>query len=139
MTSAPVHIQLTNRQENLCEYGGAFGALLSLTCLIQHLIVTRSHWIAHLMLFLYVFAIVAFLLLAFKQTISPILVIVSTVFSLAIQVIWMKSYAFSLVVLSLFLYHVIMVVVIFAESLPAALKRKRIAEIEEEMRWAGRI
>ena len=58
---------LTERQLNLCEYGGTFGVLLSLTCLIQHLIVTINNWITRAMTPYYLFAIVVFILLGLKK------------------------------------------------------------------------
>jgi hypothetical protein len=130
---------LKTSQQNLCEYGGAFGVMLTLTCLIQHLIVTKSHWITSLMLVEYFFAVVVFLLFALKKSYSPVLIIISTVFSLAVQLVWMRQFAFSLVVVCLFVYHIVLLVFIYTEEIPAALKRRRMAEIEEEMKWADKI
>jgi hypothetical protein len=113
--------------------------MLSVTCLIQHLVVTLTTLITQVMILLYLFAIVAFLLLAMKKVIAPVLIIISAVFSMCLQVIWMREYAFSLVVLSLFLYHVIIIVALFAEGIPAVLKRKKLAAIEEEHKWLGKI
>jgi hypothetical protein len=140
MSSASPLNPLTNRQENICTYGGTFGVLLSLTCLIQHFAVTNpQHWAAKLMIVAYLFAIIAFLFLAFQKPIALILLIVSACFSLITEVIWMRDAAFSLVVVILLMYHVIIIVVLFTEQIPARLKQKRLAEIEEEMKWAGKI
>jgi len=127
------------KDENLCEYTGLFGVLLSLTCFIQHLVVTRSHWIAQLMMVGYLFAIVAFLLLGLKKPISPVLLIISAVFSFTTEIIWVKGLVFSLVVLLLVLYTVVIVVVLYVEQVPQKLKQKRQAEKEEEELWAGKI
>jgi hypothetical protein len=130
---------LTDRQENFCEYGGAFGVMLSLTCLIQHLVVSNPGWVTHSMFFVYVFAIFSFLMLGIKKHIAPILLIISGVLSILLIYVWMREMAFSLVVISLFAYHVIMLVCLYVEQVPQQLKRKRMAEIEEEHRWAGKI
>ena len=50
-----------------------------------------------------------------------------------------KRFAFSLVVLLLVLYTVIIVVGVYVEQIPQKLKQKRLAEKEEEELWAGKI
>jgi hypothetical protein len=127
------------KDENLCEYTGLFGILLSLTCLIQHFVVTRSLWITQLMTVGYIFAIIVFLLLALKKPAAPVLLIISAVFSFITQIIWVKGFAFSLVVLLLVLYTAVAVVVLYVEQLPQKLKQKRLAEKEEEELWVGKI
>ena len=127
------------KDENLCEYTGLFGVLLSLTCLIQHFVVTRSLWITQLMTVGYIFAIIAFLLLGLKKPVAPVLLIISAAFSFTTQIIWMKGFAFSLVVLLLVLYTVVIAVVLYVEQVPQKLKQKRQAEKEEEELWAGKI
>lgn len=138
MSETP-HNVLTERQLNLCEYGGAFGVLISLTCLIQHLIVTINNWITQLMIPYYFIAITVFLLLAFKKTYSVILLIISGVLSLIILLAWIKHHAFSVIVMALFFYHVIMIIALYVEQVPSKLKEKKRLEREEEDSWAGKI
>lgn len=130
---------LTERQQNLCEYGGTFGVLISLTCLIQHIIVAIPQWITRAMIILYIFIIIAFFLLALKKHYAPVLVIISAVFSLVLEYIWMTHYSFSLVVLALFIYMISIIVTLHVEQVPQKLKEKRLAEIKEEQEWAGKL
>jgi hypothetical protein len=131
---------LTNRQENICTYGGTFGVLLTVTCLIQHFIVANPwHWFYNAMIAPYIFCTLSFLLLALQKPVSLIFLIISAVFALLLELVWMKSFAFSLVVLLLLMYLIIIIVILFTEQIPARLKQKRLAEIEEEMKWAGKI
>jgi hypothetical protein len=139
MDPVPGHKILTERQLNLCEYGGAFGVMLSLTCLIQHFIVTINNWITQSMIPCYLFAIVAFLLLAIKKPVAPFFLIISGVLSLFAQFLWTKHQSISVVVLCLFLYHVIIIVGIYAEHVPSKLKQKKDAEKAERETWAGKI
>jgi hypothetical protein len=139
MSPVPGHYVLSERQTNLCEYGGAFGVMLSLTCLIQHLVVTINNWITQLMIPGYIFAIIAFLFLGLKKSISTILLGISLVISLVMVAVWMKHQSSSVVVTSLFIYHVIMIVCMSAEDIPAKLKQKQRAEQEERDNWAGMI
>lgn len=91
------------------------------------------------MIVLYLFIIVSFLLLALQKSLAAALLIIGAAFSLVLQYVWMMSAVFSLVVLILFLYHVVLIVILFTEQIPARLRQKRKAEIEEERKWAGKI
>jgi hypothetical protein len=131
---------LTSRQENICTYGGTFGVLLTITCLIQHFIIANpQHWLFNVMAPCYLFCILSFLFLAFQKPVAIVFLSISGVLALLMEVVWIRDAAFSLVVLLLFVYLVIMIVVLFTEQIPARLKQKRLAEIEEEMKWAGKI
>jgi hypothetical protein len=130
---------LTERQTNICNYGGAFGILLSVTCLIQHLVVTRSTWVSQVMVSLYFFAIMAFLLLALLKHYAHILLIISSVFAIIMQYLWMREAAFSLTVTMLFMYHVIILVILFTEQVPQKLKQKKQLQKAEEAEWMGKL
>lgn len=139
MTGGPLN-PLTERQQNFCTYGGTFGILIALTCLIQHMVVVvRSNWVTHTMIMFYVIIAVFFLLLALQKSFAPILLIIGAVFSLITQYIWMRELSFSLAVLLLFVYHIILLVALYTEQVPGQLLRKRRAEIEEESKWAGKL
>ncbi len=79
------------------------------------------------------------MLLAFQKSISPVLIIVGTAFSMVIEWIWLHDFSFSLVVLCLFLYHVTLLVVLFVEGIPKKLKQKAELKRNEEQQWAGKI
>ena len=130
---------LTNYQEDLCTYGGTFGALLSVTCFIQHLIFALSNWVTLSMNAAYIFIIVAFVLLAFQKSISPVLIIIGTVLSMIIESVWIHDFSFSLAVLFLFLYHGVILVLLFAENIPKKLKQKADLKRNDEEQWAGKI
>lgn len=130
---------LTTRQKDICSYAGAFGILLSLTCLIQHIMITRSHWITFVMLGIYFFAALAFFLLALQKQIAPLLLIISTALAFIAQVILMRHGLFSLVVVLQLLYHVIVVVIIYVEQIPKRLKLKAQLLRQEEENWRDKI
>lgn len=87
----------------------------------------------------YVFAIAAFALLGLQKTHAIIFLIISGCSAAFTEYQWMKHYSFSLVVLMLFIYHVIIIVVMFTEQVPERLKQKRLAEQAEEDEWRGKI
>ena len=130
---------LTNGEKNFCEYGGGFGVLLSLTCLIQHLVIAIPNSTTNPMIPAYVFTIIAFIFLALQKFISVVLLIISAVFSLVIQYLWITHYSFSLVVLLLFVYHMVIIVSFFIENMPKKLKMKKVAEKAERESWSGKI
>lgn len=130
---------LTNRQQNICEYGGLFGVLLSITCLIQHLVAAIPNRITYPMIPAYLLAVTAFLLLAILKPVSVYFLLPSAVLSLIIEWRFMTHYAFSLVVLLLFLYHIIILVVIFTEQIPAKLREVQKIKNAEEAEWRDKI
>jgi hypothetical protein len=130
---------LTNWQKNICEWGGLIGALLSLTCLIQHLAVVIPGKITNPMIPEYLLAIAAFILLGLQKAIAPVLIIISAVYAAIIEYLWMTHASFSLVVMLLFIYHIIILVALYTEQIPQRLIQKRKAEKEEADSWADKI
>jgi membrane protein YdbS with pleckstrin-like domain len=87
----------------------------------------------------YIFAITGFVCLGLQKYVSIVLMIISAVFSAIIEYLWITHYSFSVVVILLFLYHVIVLVTLFAENIPGKLKMKRTAEKTERDIGAGKI
>jgi predicted neutral ceramidase superfamily lipid hydrolase len=131
--------RLTEKQQEFFTYTGTFGALLGATCLVQHMAISRDHWIAYVMMFIYIFSILAFVLLALKKVSAPVLLIFSAVFVLVAEVILIKSFVFSLVVLLLFLYSSVIVVLLYVEQLPKKLKEQALAEKIEKQLWEDKL
>jgi hypothetical protein len=126
-------------QQNTCAYTGTFGALIAATCVIQHLAITRDHWVTLMMLLFYVLSITSFILLALQKKESPALLIISAVLSFASEIILLKSYVFSLIVLLLFLYTAIIIVVLYMDKIPARLRDKAMLANAEKATWEGKI
>jgi len=139
MTTTSNLYPLTNRQKDICTYGGIMGILISFTCLIQLMIFETENWKVAVLLSIYLVPIVAFSLLSFQKSIASVLLIISAVLVFAAEIIWIRSHAFSLVVLLLLIYNIIAVVFVYAEQVPKKLKQKRLAEKEEASLWEGKI
>lgn len=133
------YTSLTNGQKNLCEYGGVIGILLSLTCLIQHLILAIPSAVTNPMIPAYVFATIAFVLLSLQKQVSIILLIISFVFIFIINAVWIRHFSFSLAVLLLLIYHVIAIIILFVEKIPMKLKLKAATEKAERDSWANKL
>ncbi len=130
---------LTKSDRNLCEYGGAFGVLITITCLIQHFALAIPNWLTNLMIFMYLCMMVAFLLLGLQKHFAPWLIMVGALFSLAIEFLWMMDFSFSPIVIILFLYHIGIIVFMFVENIPRKLKQNWVARKTEEESWNGKI
>jgi hypothetical protein len=130
---------LTNRQKDICSYASVFGALLGLTCLIQHITITRAHWLTYTLALAYVLIIVCFILLGLQYWFSPVSLIVAIALSMFAEFILIKNGVFSLVVLLQFIYSVIVVVVIYTEQIPKLLKQKALAIKAERDEWKDKI
>jgi hypothetical protein len=130
---------LTNRQKDICTYGGIIGVMLSLTCLIQLMIIGTTHWMVAVLLLIYLVPITAFTCLALQKPIAPVLLIISSVLVLAAEIAWIRAQQFSLVVLLLLLYNIVAVVFVYVEQVPQKLKQKRLAEKAEASLWEGKI
>ncbi len=129
----------TNRQQDICSFGGVIGLLLSLTCLVQLMIYGTSYWLVPVLMGIYIFTAIAFLLLVLQKPVAPLLLIISAVLLLLAELIWIRARSFSLVVLLLFLYCVLAVIFIYIEQVPAALRQKQLALREEAEQWRGKI
>jgi predicted ferric reductase len=61
----------------------------------------------------YLLAIISFILLALHKPVAIVLLFISAVYAAINEYLWMSNYAFSLVVLLLFVFHIIILVAKF--------------------------
>ena len=132
--------KLTKFEEGICNYTGAFGILISLTCVIQLFIVAPDHWINGVILVTYAYIIFSYLFLALGRQSAPILMILSAVLSFA------STFAFilinrqiSYIVIIQYVYCTTITVFIFVDGLYQRLVAREIERRLEEAAWAGKI
>jgi hypothetical protein len=130
---------LNERQQNICIYGGLFGALLATTCLIQHMVISGTHWIAFILMGIYIYTLLAFLLLAFQKAIAPILLIGAASLMLITVLFVRLAGLISPALVLLYLYCTIMTVLVYIEYLPQRLKEKEMLKRNEEIVWKDKI
>jgi CHASE2 domain-containing sensor protein len=130
---------LTERQQNLCVYGGLFGAMLTATCLIQHIALSTNHWIAFVLMGVYAYTLLVFILLAFQRMLAPLLLITSSSLIMISLVFVLAGGFYSLALILLFLYCTVITIVIYMEQLPSKLKQKALIKRQEEMAWRDKI
>lgn len=126
---------LSRQQESFCENAGIFGALISITCLVQHMVFMLPHWITYSIMGVYVLCSTGFILLAKKNATAPILLLISAVLILLLEVLMTLSLAFSLVLVLLLINLIVINAVLYGGSTARQLKKRSIAIKEEAAQW----
>ncbi|RZM03452.1 MAG: hypothetical protein EOO88_56515 [Pedobacter sp.] len=129
--------ETSSAQESFCENYGAAGALLSLTGLFQLIYVMNDHWIGFVMMAIYVLAITSFVVLITKSRASFPLVLTTGILVFLMTVYTILSNFFSLILLILFIYTLIITVLLQTNGVDAYLKARRAAKDEELKKWDG--
>lgn len=130
---------LSKEQESFCDNAGLFGVLLSIACLVQHLVFMLPHWITYTITGVYILSIVSFILLAKKNAVAPLLLIISAILVLLLEVFMTLALAFSLVLVMLLVYLFVINILMYAGGTPKQLKRRHTALKEEEAEWNKRL
>ena len=126
---------LSRQQESFCENAGLFGALISITCLVQHLVFMIPHWITYSIAGVYILCITGFILLAKKNASAPLLLLISAVLVLLLEVFMTLALAFSLVLLLLLVYMVVINAVLYGGDTAKQLRKRNAALKEEAAQW----
>lgn len=131
--------QLSQGQQDTCTYLGIFGCLITATVIIQHMLITRTHWLTFVLLAIYFFVLASFILLALKNYLSPVLLSIGTGAMLFSNVMILKYNLISAVVLILFLYLVVVILLLFMGNYPTLLHKVYMAKKAEEREWEGKL
>lgn len=132
--------KLSKNEEGICSYTGAFGILISLTCVIQLFIVAPDHWVNGVMLGAYGYIIFCYFFLAFGRHSAPLLMIIASLLSLA------SAFAFvlinrqiSYIVIIQYVYCTTIMTFLFVDGLYNRLLTRAMEKRIEESAWAGKI
>jgi predicted membrane protein len=130
---------LTKEQENFCNNAGLAGLLITVTCLLQHLVVMATTWVAFSIIPIYLLTIGAFLLLMRQSQYAQIFLIISTSLIFLLELFLIYNMVYTLVLLILLIYCVIILTLILTSNLPGKLRLKALAAKKEEQEWDGKI
>ncbi len=128
---------LNRKQENFCENAGIAGELLSITCLIQHLVFMVPGWLTYSILIVYCMAIAGFVMLARKSHQAFWLLLAAAILLFIVTAFMILIKAFSLVVPLLLIYTVIIVAVLSLNGIQPSLKEKWLHQKSEDEKWNG--
>lgn len=128
---------LTKKQESFCENGGIFGVLISLTCLIQHIVFMIPAWVNYAVIAVYFLSITGFILLAKRSSKAYLIILISSILIFLVTALMILSFVFSLVLLILLIYSILMIVFMKVNDIPKQLHQKEKAERAEREKWDG--
>jgi len=131
--------QLPQGKEDTCTYTGIFGCLLTATVLIQHILITREHWLTFVLLVIYLFSLLSFIMLGIRSRVSPLLLIVNTGLLMFANVMVLLQGLFSAALIALMLYSTAVVCFLYVSGYPALLNEVARAKRDEEKEWEGKI
>ena len=131
--------RLDAKDENLCNYTGLFGILISATCLIQHVIFGLDTWLLFAILIVYMMVAASFVLLVLKQWYVHIALIVACVLSAIVEAIHFLAHVFSPISVILFVYTITVTTFLLIENVPAKLALVAAAKKAEENEWREKI
>jgi hypothetical protein len=129
----------SSRDQDLCNYTGLFGVMISSVCLIQHFFITNPAWITGIIAAIYLFSIVSFVLLAIQRSVAPVLLIVVSILVLMAELIVLGHGLFSVILLLLCIYSLVVTIYIYVDGVPSRLAHRAAAKRIEEQQWQGKI
>ena len=131
--------EISRKDAELCGMLGCVGAAIATVVLLQHLYFMVAIWIAYIMALVYMLSIIAFVLLATKKNIAPVLLIISSGLTLATVLYHTLAVAFSMLVTLLMLYSIIVTIVIYIEEMPRKLNAHYLYKKSENDYWENKL
>jgi hypothetical protein len=130
---------LTRKEESFCLINSIFGILIAATALIQHMTLMTDHWVAFLLIAVYILPIIAYSFLMRKSNYALVLLWISLLLVFAMELLLSYANVFSVIILFLLMYLIVTVLVLQLSGIHILLKKKYIAEKQEEDHWADKI
>ncbi|HLO37091.1 MAG TPA: hypothetical protein VK173_01235 [Lacibacter sp.] len=126
-------------KNNFCFYAGLFGVLISVATLFQMFIYGSGNWMAFSVILCVVFSITAFSFLIAKSRFTLPLLLSNTILFLLINIFFLITLSFSLLIVILFLYSSIILSIFWAGGTPAYLKQLHKYKKQEELEWQNKL
>lgn len=131
---------LSKQQENFCDNAGLAGVLISLTCLFQHFYFMIPGWVTYSIIIVYLSALAGFILLMRKSPSAFGVLLISGILILALESFMILAKTYSLVLLLLLIYTVIIIALMYTSAeLQKNLRRRHIAKKADEAEWEGKL
>jgi hypothetical protein len=126
-------------KNNFCFYAGLFGVLISVVTLFQMFIYGSGNWMAFFVILSIVFSITSFSFLVAKNRFTLPLLLSNTILFFVINILFLITLSFSLLIVLLFLYSAIILTIFWAGGTPAYLKQLYKYKKQEELEWQNRL
>lgn len=131
--------ELPKKDAELCGTLGFVGATIATVTLFQHFYFMTTVWVAYAMMLVYMFTIVAYILLITKKSTAPVLLIIASGLLLLTMVYYTLAVAFSLLVTLLMLYTLVITILVFIEEMPQKLTSHNLYKKENDAYWANKL
>jgi hypothetical protein len=129
----------STRDQDLCNYAGFFGILMSAISLIQHFTITQPGWLSGILACIYIFSIVSFALFAAQKPVSTILLIIVSALIIVSELVVLAHGLFSIILLLLCVYSMVITIYVFVDGIPGRLAQRAAAKRIEDQQWNGKI
>lgn len=131
--------ELSKTDDALCIYLSLFGVLIALICFIQLLIYSDFSTVPLILMGLYVFNIISFVLLSLQKKFAPEFIFISVIVSLLIWYVYLCGHVFSLIVIVLLIYNLVVAATVLVQDLHKKIKHKANLIKAENEYWEGRL
>ena len=126
-------------RNNFCFYAGLFGVLISVATLFQMFVYGSENWMALSVIIAILFSITSYSFLMAKNRFTLPLLLSNSILFLLINILFLLTLSFSLLMVILFLYNTIILTIFWAGGTPAYLKQLYQYKKQEELEWQNKL
>ena len=135
----PPGTELNKTDEAICTYMSLLGVLIALIGLIQLLVYSDFSSIPLLLMILYIVNIITFTVFGLQKRLAPECILIGIIVSFIIWLIYSFAYIFSLIVIVLVKYNLVVGGVMLVQDLYKKIKtRSKLLKTENEY-WKGKL
>ena len=125
-------------KNSFCFYAGLFGVLMSAVSLFQMFAVGTDNWMAFAVMFVEMLSIAAFSFLMAKSRFTLPVLFSSTLLVLIVNIMFILTLSFSLIVVFLLIYSIVILSIFWANGYTTYLKQRYAYKKKEELEWQNK-
>ena len=125
-------------KNSFCFYAGLFGVLMSAVSLFQMFAVGSENWLAFAVMLVELISITAFSFLMAKSRFTLPLLFSSTVLVLLMNILFILTLSFSLIIVFLLIYSIAILSIFWANGYTTYLKQRYAYKKKEELEWQNK-
>lgn len=125
-------------KNSFCFYAGLFGVLMSAVSLFQMFAVGSENWLAFAVILVELISITAFSFLMAKSRFTLPILFISTVLVLLMNILFIVTLSFSLIIVFLLIYSIVILSIFWANGYTSYLKQRYAYKKKEEQEWQNK-
>jgi len=127
---------LSQKDEAFLSNMGIGGALLTITCFIQLVLVMEdAHWISFTILAIYLLALASYILMIKKSALAPPMLFASGVLIFLAEAYLILATTYSLVLLLLLIYSAVTIALVYSSGVIKKMRERDLAAKQESENW----